>query len=61
MKITLEIPDDTIAMAITALRTWTGTSLTMVSRQVFSKEVYDGADVKLIDKVADDGRANCGD
>lgn len=56
MKITLEIPDDTVGLAITAICTLTWTSLTMVSRQVFSKEVYDGAVVKLIDKVADDDR-----
>lgn len=57
MKITLELPDDTLGLAITAICAWTGTSLTMVSRQVFSKEVYDGAVIKLIDKVADDGQS----
>ena len=54
MKITIEMPDDTLGMSITALRDYTGMALTMTTRQVFSDELHDGAEIRLLIKEADD-------
>lgn len=54
MKITLEIPDDTVGMAITALRHWTGTTLTMLTRQFYTDDFHEGAELKLLLTEEDD-------
>ena len=56
-KITLELPESTFAIAVTAMRGYKGEPLAMTTRIFANAELHDGADLKVVNEETDDGQS----